>query len=251
MQKITQWAIGLLFSVAAPVSAQNFEVRSGYSFLQRPGERFSLANPGVKLFQNDRITTGGDSKVDVWIDYKAGIVSLGNFSQLDLVQVTRRRGCSVQTIEFQGGLGAKIKPFTCPSSLLRIISQNNGAVYTFRGTEAHLSTTGDRSQVTVITGEVEARQQKGRVVVPTGKGAIIDGQEHPVLVDIDWLKKLETKTRGDRIKGQVNPLNKVQVNGSPVETNAHGQFTIKNKMRGNGTVIHVTDPLGNGRSHPR
>ncbi len=171
------------------------------------------------------------------------------FSTLELIQVARDRGCAVATVEYQNQVTAKISPFTCERSVLRFISQNNGAVYTFRGTSAVLQTEGDRSSIVVLSGNVEARQQKGVKVVPPNWGAVVEGQNHPEFVQVDWTKALNLKTVGNRYFGKINRLNKVYLNEREIAVDETGRFSVPVTNRGNGDVIRVEDALGNFRSY--
>ena len=243
--------IGLAWGLTLPVHAQSLEVIQGAGFVQR-GRVTRPAQAGGQLKQGDRVSTTSGS-LDVLLDYSAGTIQLQPQTTADLILIARKRGCLREQISFLGRLRVKIKPFLCSTSLLQLISPQG--LWEYRGTSGYCGSSEDSSFCAVEHGRIVATAQGKSVSISTGYASRIYPGEPPTRPQrLDSDQELKAfRWEGDRVEGQINPFNALEINDQPVPVASDGTFSARvgRVVVSNSLRVVVRSPFGEGRTHLR
>ncbi|OUC11967.1 MAG: hypothetical protein B0A82_25020 [Alkalinema sp. CACIAM 70d] len=203
----------------------------------------------------DSITTGQQSRAKLLVDTAIGTIEVAENTKLQVqnLSAVTDQGRITRLVMPYGRARLKLRKFTSPNSRLEI--QTPAGINGVRGTEFGLAIQpSGKTGVAVLEGTVASEAQSQEVSVPGGfQSFTVPGNAPAPVVSLRedtnlnyQLQKLVNRgIRRIKLVGQVDPVNLVTVNGTPLDTNATGQFTVFFPAPSHLKIqVVVTTPLG-------
>jgi|GEM_PF-617045 len=208
------------------------------------------------------ISTAARSGSTLALDTDIGVVRVAENTSLRVREMnTLQNGGRVTLLTVDRGQARlQVRRFNNPGSRLEI--ETPSGVAAVRGTDFGVSVepTG-KTGIATVSGAVEASAQGVDVMVNPGFGTSIVPGEPPLpprpidrALSLD-LNRVQRTSNRLLIRGQVDPLNTVLLNGESLTTNQDGEFVTRVRVRSNeyaaGRILTLTvrNPLGSQRSH--
>lgn len=224
----------------------------GTVFYQAPAQQ--TAKIGDRLERPGQgVSTEDKSYSILLIDSDIGTVNMGENTQLLLKQaeITPNQGRVTVLSVPTGTARLKIRKFSNPESRLQI--ETPAGITGVRGTEFTVGV-GYQGKTVLATkeGTVAATAQGETVLVEPGYGTSITPGEPPLVpqlltndLSLTRIRLFRTSLGTVEIKGRVDALNQVWVNGEPVAVDKEGKFkTILPMPLSRGLKIQVQSPFG-------
>ncbi|MGI0492919.1 FecR family protein [Alkalinema pantanalense CENA528] len=203
----------------------------------------------------DSITTGQRSRAKLLVDTAIGTIEVAENTKLqvqNLSAVTDQGRITRLAIPY-GRARLKLRKFTSPNSRLEI--QTPAGINGVRGTEFGLAIQpSGKTGLAVLEGTVSSEAQSQEVSVPGGFQSFTVPGDAPAPVvplredtNLNYqLQKLVNRgIRRIKLVGQVDPVNFVTVNGTPLDTDPTGQFAVFFPAPSHLKIqVVVTTPLG-------
>jgi FecR protein len=218
---------------------------------QQPAQRGDrLQNVG------DSLVTQARSAARLAIDTGIGTVEVASNTQLQVRELTRNPADQSRITRLNvayGRVKLRLRKFSSPNSRLEI--HTPAGISGVRGTEFGVVVQPrGKTSVAVLDGGVNTNAQNVDVMVNQGfQNFTIPGEppSEPVPLRDDpslqyqFERRIEGGQRRLRLVGQVDPVNRVFVNGQPQDTDREGRFGIEVRLVSFPRVqVQVATPLG-------
>ncbi|MGL6339171.1 MAG: hypothetical protein ACRC80_08530 [Waterburya sp.] len=248
MKKIVFNLLAFLL-ICSPVNSQNLTGKDGEAILTR-NNSFSKAGIGTTIFQGDRITTSGDSYIYT-MDFSAGTFSQRANTTVDVMVLSRTKGCSITQLLYSGkGISWQKKPFTCPLSKL-IIFNRKGGVYISPRSRIELTEKDD--SIIAISEYGGLIQEKNGITqtLKTGEFNVTMKNGNPgERQKIDYFLTIKNwKTRyianAVYVSFFTSPINTVKINGKTFDVSSDGKVSalIKYPILESSLYIELDSPF--------
>ncbi|MBD2326100.1 FecR family protein [Alkalinema sp. FACHB-956] len=203
----------------------------------------------------DSITTGSKSRAKLLVDTAIGTIEVSENTKLQIqtLSAVTDQGRITRLSMPYGRARLKLRKFTSPNSRLEI--QTPAGVNGVRGTEFGVAIQPNgKTGLAVLEGAVASEALRQEVQVPAQfQNFTVPGETPSTVVPLRedtnlnyQLQKLVNRgIRRIKFVGQVDPVNLVTVNGTPLNTNAAGQFSVLFPAPSHLNIqVVVTTPLG-------